>query len=62
MTNQTPTPAHTVTREDNVTWVRWENGRERVSHPTMWLVKEDGVDLGYHSSKHEANAWIASQF
>lgn len=56
------TPTYTVTREDSVTWVRWENGRERVSHPTMWLVKEYGEPLGYHLTRREADAWIAAQY
>lgn len=55
-------PTYTVTREDAVTWVRWENGRERTSHPTMWLVKESSVPIGYHLTRREAGAWITAQF
>jgi hypothetical protein len=53
---------YTIVRE-RVTWIRWDPKalRNRTSHPTVWTVQEDGVDVYTADTKRDAEAWIAAQ-
>ena len=37
------------------------NARERISHPYVWTVRENGVDIKHCDSKRDALDWIAAQ-
>lgn len=56
------TPTYSVTREQ-VTWTRWDARarRNRVSHPTVYTVHEDGEAVKTCDTVREANEWIAAQ-
>lgn len=56
-------PTYTITRE-RVTWIRWDSEahRNRISHPVVWTVAENGADVSCHDTKAAAQAWIAAQF
>jgi hypothetical protein len=52
---------YTITRE-RVTWMRdGELGKSRITHPMVWTIAENGVDIKHCDTKTEAKEWIAAQ-